>query len=91
MFSLLNPMHVIVDEHRRLTAFPVEDGSNRSDHVVEEPIQITIDFLVQDDLINQIQSIRSAWEDNKLFTVMTRADIIRICSLLPCRMMNRVI
>ena len=67
LFGLLSPMHVIVDEHRRLTAFPVEDGSNRTDHVVEEPIQITVDFLVQDDLINQLQSIKTAWRDNRLF------------------------
>lgn len=70
-------MHVIVEEHRRLTAFPVEDGSNRSDHVVEEPIQITIDFLVQDDIVNQLQSIKTAWRDNKLFTVMTRGDMYK--------------
>jgi len=77
LFGLLSPSHVVVNQNRRLTSFAVEDGSNRSDHVVEEPIQITIDFLVQDDLINQIQSIRSAWEDNKLFTVMTRADMYK--------------
>lgn len=74
---MLNPMHVIVDEQRRLTAFPVEDGSNRTDHVVEEPIQITIDFLVQDDLVNQLQSIKSAWRDNRLFTVMTRGAMYK--------------
>ncbi len=70
-------MHVIVDEHRRLTAFPVEDGSNRTDHVVEEPIQITIDFLVQEDLVNQLQSIKAAWKDNILFTVMTRGSLYK--------------
>lgn len=70
-------MHVIVEEHRRLTAFPVEDGSNRTDHVVEEPRQITVDFLVQDDLINQLQSIKTAWRDNRLFTVMTRGDMYK--------------
>lgn len=74
---MLNPMHVIVDEHRRLTAFPVEDGSNRTDHVVEEPRQITIDFLVQEDLVNQLQSIKTAWKDNILFTVMTRGGMYR--------------
>lgn len=70
-------MHVIVDEHRRLTAFPVEDGSQRTDHVVEEPIQITIDFMVQEDLVNQLQSIKAAWKDNILFTVMTRGDMYK--------------
>lgn len=70
-------MHVIVDEHRRLTAFPVEDGSQRTDHVVEEPIQITIDFMVQDDLVNQLQSIKAAWKDNILFTVMTRGAMYK--------------
>jgi len=70
-------MHVIVDEHRRLTSFPVEDGSNRSDHVVEEPTHITIDFLVQEDLVNQLQSIKTAWKDNILFTVMTRGAMYK--------------
>lgn len=77
LFGLLSPSHVVVNQTRRLTSFAVEDGSNRSDHVVEEPIQITVDFLVQDDLINQLQSIKTAWRDNKLFTVMTRGDMYK--------------
>lgn len=72
LFASAHPMRVSVMEAKRATKFAVEDGTERSDHVVRELIEIQIDFLLADDTRNQFESLRQAFEQNKLLTVQTK-------------------
>lgn len=72
LFASAHPMRVAVRETKRATKFAVEDGSERSDHVVRELTEIQIDFLVADDTRNQFESLRQAFDQNKLLTVQTK-------------------
>lgn len=72
LFASAQPMRVAVREAKRATKFAVEDGSERSDHVVRELTEIQIDFLLADDTRNQFESLRQAFDQNKLLTVQTK-------------------
>ena len=72
LFASAHPMRVSVMEAKRATKFAVEDGTERSDHVVRELAEIQIDFLLADDTRNQFESLRQAFEQNKLLTVQTK-------------------
>lgn len=72
IFASAQPMRVAVREAKRATKFAVEDGTDRSDHVVRELTEIQIDFLLADDTRNQFESLRQAFEQNKLVTVQTK-------------------
>lgn len=72
LFASAHPMRVAVRETKRATKFAVEDGSERSDHVVRELTEIQIDFLLVDDTRNQFESLRQAFDQNKLLTVQTK-------------------
>jgi hypothetical protein len=67
------PMRVGVKEDKRVTKFTVESGETKNDHIVNEPIEISIDFIVTDeDAKNQLEQMRSMFRDNKLFTVQCK-------------------
>jgi hypothetical protein len=72
LFASAHPMRVSVMEAKRATKFAVEDGTERSDHVVRELTEIQIDFLLADDTRNQFESLRQAFDQNKLLTVQTK-------------------
>lgn len=70
LFVAAQPMRMTVREAKRATKFVVEDGSTRSDHVVVEAVEISIDLVLEDqDARNGYEQIRQAWRDNKLVTV----------------------
>lgn len=72
LFASAHPMRVSVMEAKRATKFAVEDGTERSDHVVRELTEIQIDFLLADDTRNQFESLRQAFDQNKIVTVQTK-------------------
>lgn len=72
LFASAHPMRVSVTEAQRATKFAVEDGTERSDHVVRELISIQIDLLLVDDTRNQFESLRQAFLQSKLLTVQTK-------------------
>lgn len=72
LFASAEPMRVAVREAKRATKFAVEDGTERSDHVVRELNEIQIDFVLAEDTRNQFEAIRQAFEQNKLVTVQTK-------------------
>lgn len=72
IFASAEPMRVAVKESKRATKFAVEDGTERSDHVVRELTEIQIDFLLAEDTRNQFETLRQAFDQNKLVTVQTK-------------------
>lgn len=74
LFESAHPMRVSVIEEKRATKFAVEDGTERSDHVVKELTEIVIEFMLTDDTRNGFANIRQAWLDNKVVTVQTKVN-----------------
>lgn len=61
----------IIDE-KRITNFQVEDGSNRSDHVVTLPVQASVTFQITDEARVTFDRLRQAYQDNRLLIVQSR-------------------
>lgn len=72
LFASAHPMRVAVREEKRATKFAVEDGTERSDHVVRQLTEIQIDFLLVDDTRNQFESLQQAFQQNRPLTVQTK-------------------
>lgn len=73
LFSSSNPMRLSVFDEKRITRFPVESGEERSDHVVTNAIEISIEFVLSGfDAREQFKAIRQAFFDHRLVTVQSR-------------------
>lgn len=46
LFASASPMRISVKEAKRATKFQVESGEIRSDHIVDLPIEMSIDFMI---------------------------------------------
>jgi len=74
LFSGANIMRVTVRNEKRATQFPVEDGSERSDHVIVLAKEIEIDYILTDEAKLLHDAIKQAFTDNRLVTVQTKVD-----------------
>lgn len=73
LFASANPMRVSVIDEKRATRFQVEDGGERSDHVVSNAIEINIEFILSGhDARQQFQLMRQAYQESRLVTVQAR-------------------
>ncbi len=75
LFTAAQPMRVSVRDTKRATKFEVEDGTTRSDHVVQDQIEIAIDLILEDETARDAyQQIKQAKFDNRLVIVQTKVD-----------------
>jgi hypothetical protein len=75
LFSAASPMRMSVREGKIATKFQVEDGDTRSDHVVVQQTEITIDFIIEDEFARDCyQQIKQAWSDNRLVSVQGKVS-----------------
>ena len=73
LFTATSPMRVTVREEKKVTKFQVEDGSERSDHVVRLATEIGIDLVIEDEFARGMYlQLQQAWRDNKLVIVQTK-------------------
>lgn len=73
LFMSAHPMRVDVSDESKATKFTVETGETRSDHVVKQPVEINISFMLVDLFArNQFENIRNAKEKNTLVTIQTK-------------------
>ena len=72
LFETSNPMRVTVRETAKLTKFAVEDGAQRTDHRVIDPVEIDLPLLLTDDVRNVFETLRQAWLDGKELIVQTK-------------------
>lgn len=70
-----DPMIVGVRHSKRVTRYPVEDGSTRNDHAVVDPVEITIRFVLTGGPSQAFSAIRGAFLSNDLLTIQTRAGV----------------
>lgn len=75
LFVAAQPMRVSVRKTKRVTKYEVEDGTIRSDHAVDDQIEVAIDILVQEDDARDVyQQFAQAMKDNRLVTVQTKVS-----------------
>lgn len=74
LFPLAGPMQVTVREISKMLSFTVEDGSERSDHIVYLPVEIDIPFLVTEDMRNVYAAFKQAWQTQQSLVVQTKVD-----------------
>lgn len=72
IFDSASPMRISVREDATITRFPVENGEEKSDHMVIEPVEIVIDFLLTEDTKTEYQALRETFLGKKLVTVQTK-------------------
>jgi hypothetical protein len=72
LFQNANPMQVSVRETAKLTTFAVEDGSQRTDHRVINPVEISLPLLLVSDSRNLFEALRQAWLDGTELIVQTK-------------------
>ena len=72
LFINISPLKVSVSREKRATKFAVEDGTERSDHVVTELAEVVIDLISVEDIKNAYQALFTAWEKNTLVTFQSR-------------------
>lgn len=76
MFAGSNKMAITVRQNKRITSFEVESGESRSDHVVFEPVEISIDFIVSE-LMSKgaMKGFENAYRNNELMTISTALGV----------------
>lgn len=72
LFPQAHVMRVTVRDEKRVTRFPVEDGTERSDHVIILPKEIQLDYSLTDDAKIVHQAIQQAFRENRLVSVQTK-------------------
>lgn len=70
-----NPMRVTVRESKRVTKYTVEDGTVRNDHIVDDPIEIEIQFIITDELQSQFSELQQTFNDRQIVTVQTKSSV----------------
>ena len=68
-------MDVQVQETSTVTKYAVEDGTNRNDHIVHNPTEITMRFTLAGDVSQLFNAIKQTYTNRDLVTVQTRTDV----------------
>lgn len=72
LFAGANPMRVTVRETSKLTSWPVEDGTQRTDHRVIDPIEIDLPLLLTGDNRDLFERLRQAFIEGRELIVQTQ-------------------
>lgn len=67
-----HPLHIIVGRTRRMTEYAIEDGSTLSDHIVDDPLEITIDMMVTEDMEQAYSALVTEWQAKEPMGIQTR-------------------
>lgn len=72
LFEPADIMRVSVREMSKLTGFAVEDGTQRVDHRVIDPVEIELPLLLTTETRNTYENLRQAWLDCREIIVQTK-------------------
>lgn len=72
LFAGAHLMRVTVRETSKLISFAVEDGTQRTDHRVLDPIEIDLPILLTDDTRNVFELLRQAFIEGRDLIVQTK-------------------
>lgn len=72
LFDSVNPTKVSVTDSHQAIKFAIENGENRSDHVVINPISIGVDLLLTGDIAHRYSIIKQLYDEHTLVGIQTR-------------------
>lgn len=72
LFDGASPMRVTVRETSKMTSFTVEDGTERSDHRVIDPVEIDLSVLLTDQTRTVFEELRSLFLSGIPLIVQTK-------------------
>lgn len=68
-------MQVSVMETSKATRYAVEDGTSRNDHVIQNPVEITMSIVLVGEVARLFQLLKQSYLERKLVTVQTKTDV----------------
>lgn len=72
LFSGSNVMSCVVRETSKLTSWPVEDGTQRTDHRVIDPVGIDLPLLLNDNTRNLFEQLHNAFIEGRSLIIQTK-------------------
>lgn len=72
LFELASPMRVTVRETSKLTSFAVEDGTQRTDHRVLNPVEVDLPMLLTEDARNIYEALRQCYLEGRALIIQTK-------------------
>ena len=72
LFETVNPMQINVSDGHKATQFAVESGETRSDHIVEQPVEISMDLILTGEMKSTFEIMQQAYDKHQLVGVQTR-------------------
>ncbi|QIG05644.1 phage baseplate protein [Proteus sp. ZN5] len=72
LFDSVNPMKVSITDSHQVIKFAVENGENRSDHVIINPISIDVELLLTGDIADRYSIIKQLYDEHTLVGIQTR-------------------
>lgn len=76
ILSLSAVIEVDAQRERKVTQFVVEDGSTRSDHIIEGPIEVILSTMIVDDLRNAYEELKDLYDSAALVSLQTKTMLI---------------
>ena len=68
-------MSLSISEASKVTRYAVEDGTNRNDHVIKNPVEISINMMLVGEVAQLFQLLKQTYLERKLVTVQTKTDV----------------
>lgn len=72
LFDGSSPLRMTVRETSKITSWPVEDGTQRSDHRVLDPVEIDLSMLITDSNRNLFERLRQTFLEGRELIVQTQ-------------------
>lgn len=72
LFGLASVTSVTVRETSKLTTFAVEDGTQRTDHRVIDPVEIDLPLLLTEQTRDLYQQLRAAYLEGRYLIIQTK-------------------
>ncbi|MBG5918900.1 phage baseplate protein [Providencia vermicola] len=72
LFETASPIQINVRDEHKATQFTVESGETRSDHVVVQPVEISMSLILVGELKNAFEMMQQAYDQHQLVGIQTR-------------------
>ena len=68
-------MQLSIMETSKATRYAVEDGTNRNDHVIDNPVEIAIRAVMAGEVVQLFEALRQTYRERQLITVQTKTAV----------------
>lgn len=68
-------MSLSISETSKATRYAVEDGTSRNDHVIQNPVEITMNIVLTGEVARLFQLLKQTYLERNLVTIQTKTDV----------------